>query len=70
MPPGKKAQRKKAPEKIGPRKITASKIAPPLQNIASRKNAHRKIAPRKIVLYFCCFWHYLTVAPLKTFYSN
>ena len=67
MPPGKKAQRKKAPEKIG--KI-ASPPRPP-QNIASRKNTPRKIAPRKIVLvYFCCFWHYLTVAPLKSFYSN
>ena len=57
--PRKKALRKKAPEKINPRKY------------APRKIVFRKTAPRIIFsLDFCCFWHYLTVVPFKTFYSD
>ena len=57
--PRKKALRKKAPEKINPRKY------------APRKIVFRKIAPRIIFsLDFCCFWHYLTGVPFKTFYSD
>ena len=56
---GKNAPGKKATEKIALRKIPPWKIA--LQTIA----------PRKIVLLdFYCFWHYHTVVPFKTFYSN
>ena len=71
--------REKNPEKIPrescpPRKITPWKYS--FQENSPRKNAPRKtatrtIALRKIVLLeFCCFWHYLTVFPFKTFYSK
>ena len=52
--PGKSPQENCLPEICLPGKLTT-----------------RKIAPWKIVLLdFCCFWHYLTVVPFKTFYSN
>ena len=57
--PGKKSLGKEAPEKISPRKY------------APRKIVFRKMAPRIIFsLHFCCFWHYLTVVPFKTFYND
>ena len=39
--------------------------------ISQWKYAPQESYPRKIVLLdFCCFLHYFTVVPFKTFYSN
>ena len=54
---------------IGVRKNIPEK-KPHAENCPPEKCPQENCSLKIVLLDFCCFWHYFTIVPFKTFYSN